>query len=123
MNRGDTAYLMLNYTLNGDPLVQDAYQEIELQIRSQENVSNVKKLMTQGEIEWGTLTYEDDHGVEQSFTGYYAHLDQEDTFALGDGMNDVQLRVMVSDEVGSSAIASMTLGAVLSRKVLTDDTD
>lgn len=122
MNRGDTAYLMLNYTLNGDPLTEDSYQEIELQLNPQ-GFHSVKKLMSKGEIGWGTLTYEDEHGDEQTFTGYYAHLDQEDTFALGDGINQVQLRVMVSDEVGSSAISSVTLGAVLSREVLIDDSN
>lgn len=33
MRRGDTAYLMLNYTINDEPLVEDAYQEIELVIK------------------------------------------------------------------------------------------
>ena len=29
MNRGDTAYLMLNYTINGEPLERGTYHEIE----------------------------------------------------------------------------------------------
>ena len=60
MNRGDTAILMLNYTINGDPLVEGAYQEIELQLNPQG--SGVKKLLSLGDIAWGSVTYEDEHG-------------------------------------------------------------
>lgn len=123
MNRGDTAFLMLNYTLNGDPLTEGSYQEIELQLNPQGNAMSVKKLLSLGEIQWGTVTYEDEHGDEQTFTGYYAFLTQEETFALRNGTNRVQLRILVNDEVGSSAISNVSLGEVLSSKVLTDDTD
>lgn len=120
MNRGDTAFLLLSYTLNGSPLVEGDYQEIELQLNPQNNYRNVKKLMTAGDIEWGTLTYTDSHGDEQSFTGYYAHLSQEETFNLTNGNNYAQLRIMMNDEVGSSGICQVDLGAVLSFEVLHD---
>lgn len=121
MNRGDTAILMLDYTFNGDPLQEGAYQEIELQLNPQG--AGVKKLLSLGQIVWGSVTYEDNHGDEQTFTGYYAFLTQEETFNLRNGKNTVQLRVMINDEVGSSAISEMSLGEVLSNKVLTDGTD
>lgn len=120
MNRGDTSYLMLDYTLNGDPLVVDTYQEIELTINEESSFRCVKKLLSKGEIEWGTLNYDDDEGHPQTFTGFYAHLSQEETFKLQQGANEVQLRILASDEVGSSAVSSMTLGRVLSSEVLTD---
>ena len=118
MNRGDTAYLMLNYTINGDPLQENAYQEIELQINRQSSSDSIKKLLSDNSIRWGTLTYEDNEGHTQSFTGYYASLSQEETFSLSAGKSNVQLRIMVNDEVGSSDVSSFDLGQVLSTKVL-----
>ena len=120
MNRGDTSFLMLQYTINGDPLVEGDYQEIELTINEQSSFRCVKKTLSGGGIEWGTLTYDDNEGHPQSFTGYYAHLSQEETFRLGNGANDVQLRILSNDEVGSSAVSSITLGRVLSSEVLVD---
>lgn len=119
MNRGDTAYLMLNYTINGDPLTEGAYQEIELQINNQFKTNNIKKLLSKGDILWGTLTYTEGN-VEKTFTGYYARLSQEETFSLTDGESEVQLRILVNDEVGSSAVSSVSFGNVLSRAVLDD---
>lgn len=118
-NRGDTAYLLLNYTLNGEPLQQDAYQEIEFQINKQGNLNAIKKLYSTGDIFWSSdFTYVDEEGQEQSFVGYVCKLSQEETFALSDGISDVQLRVMLNDEVGSSAYSQLDIGKVLSRKVL-----
>ena len=120
MNRGDTSFLMLNYTINGDPLTENSYTEMELTINEQSSVKCVKKLLSAGDIEWGTLSYTDSEGHPQTFTGYYAHLSQEETFTLQQGSNEVQLRILANDEVGSSAVSSMTLGKVLSSEVLTD---
>lgn len=125
-NRGDTSYLMLNYTINGDPIPQDV-QEIELQVRPQGQMLNIKKLLSDGTIQYGTLTYETEPVNEQddgerTFTGFYCHFSQNDTFILSDGNNEVQLRVMLNDEVCSSAITSLDLGKVLSNKVLEHET-
>lgn len=118
MNRGDTSFLMLDYTINGDPLVENAYNEIELTINEDSSFRCVKKLLSKGEITWGSITYDDDQGQPQTFTGYYAHLDQEETFKLQSGTNEVQLRILSNDEVGSSAVSTMELGRVLSSEVL-----
>lgn len=117
INRGDTGYLMLNYTLNGDPLEEGAYQEIELQINTQGATRSIKKLLTAGDIQWGTLTYVEE-SIEKTFTGYFAYLTQEETFLLKEGNTDVQVRIMLNDEVGSSAISPIKLGETLSKKVL-----
>lgn len=117
INRGDTGYVMLNYTLNGDPLEQGAYQEIELQFNTQGAARSIKKLLSKGDIEWGTLTYIEET-IEKTFTGYFCHLTQEETFLLKDGDVDVQVRIMLNDEVGSSDISPMRLGDALSKKVL-----
>lgn len=118
LNRGDTVCLLLNYNLNGEPLVEGAYQEIELQINKQDIYNNVKKTLSDGSIMWGEVTYIDDQGDEQTFIGYYANLSQEETFRLSTGNSDVQLRIMLNDEVGSSAISNISLGQVLSKKIL-----
>lgn len=34
-NRGDTAYLLLNYQVNNAPMEEGAYDEIELQINKE----------------------------------------------------------------------------------------
>lgn len=119
MNRGDTAYLLLDYTVNEAPLTEGDCQELELQINRQSTYSSVKKLLSDGGITWEDgYQYEED-GETKSFTGYVVHLTQEDTFKV-DGTCSIQLRVMKDNEVGSSEITSINLGAVLSRKVLED---
>lgn len=115
MRRGDTAYLMLNYTINDEPLVEGAYQELELVIKGTR--SSVRKTLTDETIKWGTLIYQDE-GEEKSFTGYYTHLEQKDTFKLEEGDLSVQLRVMIDDEVSSSEMSDINFGAILSNKVL-----
>lgn len=121
-NEGDTAVLMLNYKLNGEDLVENAYDEIELQINSQTNFYSLKKLLSAGDIEWGTVVYDttDDQGQEQeaTFTGYVASLTQEETFKLKKGTWQAQLRILVNGEVGSSGISALDIGDALSTKVL-----
>lgn len=121
MNRGDTSYLMLNYTINGDPLIEGGYEEIELQLNSERNFANVKKLLSTGDIRWGILDYTDNEGNPKTFTGYYARLSQEETFKLNDGSINVQIRVLLNGDVGSSSVDDFRLGQVLSEKVLTDE--
>lgn len=118
LNRGDTVCLLLNYNLNGEPLVEGAYQEIELQINKQGIFNAVKKTLSDGSIVWGEVSYLDDEGQAQTFTGYYANLSQEETFRLSSGASNIQLRIMLNDEVGSSAISSINLGQVLSSQIL-----
>lgn len=113
-NRGDTLCLMLNYNLNGNPLVQGAYQEIELQINKDSATKEIKKLLSNGDIKWGTVLKED--GTE--WTGYYADMSQDETFKLNAGPSQVQLRIKKDGEVGSSKETTFQLGTVLSSKVL-----
>ena len=117
MNRGDTVALMLNYQVNGSPLVQGGYDEIELQINKQSTDKSIKKLLSKGEIVWKTINYVKD-GATESFTGYVANLSQEETFLLAAGQSMVQLRVKIGDQVGSSENSMFNLGAVLSSEVI-----
>lgn len=116
-NQGDTACLILNYQLNGQPLEENAYDEIEFQINPQDNANSIKKLLSKGEIEWETVDYEEDD-VQKQFTGYVTYLSQEETFTLRRGTSECQIRILVGDEVGSSDITDLSLGRVLSKKVL-----
>lgn len=114
LNRGDTVCFGLDYNLNGSPLQEDAYQEIEFQINNEKSSKSIKKLFSKGEIVWGTI--EKRNG--EMFTGYYVKLSQKESFMLNAGPSMVQLRIKVDDEVGSSDESSFDLGAVLSSKVL-----
>ena len=116
-NEGDTVKLLLDYTINGSPMVEGDYDEIEFQINPQCSTNAIKKLLSKNEIVWGTATYVEDN-VTHEFTGYMCDLDQEDTFKIRDGVADCQLRVLIDGEVGSSEISALDLGNALSHKVL-----
>lgn len=113
MNRGDTVCLMLNYKINGQDLVRDAYDEIELQINNESSSKAIKKLLSNGGIKWSTIDYSGG-----TFTGYVVNLTQEETFKLATGQSTVQLRIKLNGQVGSSENSTFDLGAVLSTKVL-----
>ena len=117
MNRGDTVSLMLDYQINGSPLEEGAYDELELQINNQNSSKSIKKLLSDGTITWKTIHY-NDGSSDRTFTGYVADLDQEETFKLVAGQSMVQLRVKMGNQVGSSGSSTFTLGAVLSTRVL-----
>ena len=117
MNRGDTVCLMLNYQLNGEDLIQGAYEELELQINNENSSKAIKKLLSNGGIVWDTVTYYNE-GIEETFTGYVVHLTQSETFSLSTGQSTAQLRVKMNGEVGSSDNSYINLGAVLSTRVL-----
>ena len=118
-NRGDTTYLLLDYKVNGEQMVEGAYQEIELSLNKSDCYFSVRKTLSGGDITWEEdCTYIDSEGVEQTFTGYVAYLDQEETFALEEGNTQIQLSVMLNNEVGSSSMEVLDIGDVLSNKVL-----
>ena len=116
-NEGDTTLLLLDFTINGQPMEEDAYDELELQFNEQCSNTSVRKLLSAGDIVWGTATYEEDDEIK-NFTGYVCPLTQEETFKLREGITKCQLRVMLDGEVGSSEIIQFGLGDTLSREVL-----
>ena len=117
MNRGDTVSLMLDYQVNGEPLIENAYDEMELQINNESSSKSIKKKLSDGGIEWKTITYSS-NGNTESFTGYVVELSQDETFKLSAGQSTVQLRVKIGERVGSSDNATFTLGSVLSSTVI-----
>ena len=117
MNRGDTVTLMLNYQINGEPLVKDAYEEMELQINKDSSQRAMRKTLSGGDIKWETLTFYNE-GVEETFEGYTVHLSQSESFTLVSGQSQVQLRIKKNGEVGSSSQSNFVLGDSLSTQIL-----
>ena len=113
-NRGDTLCLSLKYKVNGEDMVKDAYEEIEFQINNAKSQKAIKKLLSNGGIVWDTVMEE----TGDMFTGYVVKLDQSETFSLVAGPSQVQLRVKMNGQVGSSKESTFSLGSVLSDKVL-----
>ena len=118
MRRGDTFCLMLNVKVNGEDMTQGAYDEIELQINKESSSKSIKKLLSDGDIVWDTVTYLNKNNVTETFTGYVAYFDQDETFKLNAGQSQMQVRVEKDGQVGSSDEDMLTLGNVLSSKVL-----
>ena len=97
MNAGDTIKVILNYTVDGEPLPSDFDGEIELTIGS------IRLTKTGEDIVWDS-----DEGA------FVAYLDQEDTFSLR-GTCQYQVRLKNSEgSVVSSSIQTMTFGKTLS---------
>ena len=117
-NRGDTLFLLIPFTVNGEPSQEGAYDEIELSINKGSLFNSIRKTLTGGDISWATVEY-DNEGVTETYTGYVAWLSQEDTFNLPEGTSQCQLRVRIGQDVGSSTILTdIVLGKVLSGKVI-----
>lgn len=114
-NRGDTLCLCLKYKIEGEDLVEGAYEELEFQINSAKSQKAIKKLLSKGEIVWGSVIEEK---TGELFTGYLVNLSQSETFTLVAGPSQVQLRVKKDGQVGSSKESQFELGSVLSDKVI-----
>lgn len=100
IRRGQTALILLVYTVNGEPLADIAPDEIEF------TFGGVQYYLTDGDI------YFDDE------EGYYAvFLSQETTLALK-GVASYQLRVLKDGFVGGSDIEYERIGNALSDVVL-----
>lgn len=100
MRKGDSNKLFLNYTVNGKPLGEEEYDELEF------TMENHSYLLSQGEIE---------HDMERKM--YLVSLTQEDTFALSSNPR-CQLRVRKGDTVKASAYSHIEVGETLSRRII-----
>lgn len=122
-NRGDTSYLLLDCTLNGEPIGDGQCEEIEVQINPQDNFRGVKKLLSKGEVVYMTdMEYETKEGdvwVTKTFTGYVCSLSQKDTFTISKGKSNFQIRALYNGEVGSTKLIPLEIGDSLSTEVLT----
>lgn len=105
-NQGDTIKLILDFTYNGQPLVQGAYAEMELQFEPQNREKSLKLTLTGGDIVW-----------DSTESKYVANLTQAMTFNLPTSAK-YQLRLKIGNEVRSSDIGIYYIGEALSSKVL-----
>lgn len=99
-NRGDTIDVVLAYTVNGEPITEGQFNEIEVYIG--EN----RYTLTDGTIVWDS---------EQEM--YTIFVDQEDSFKLST-KTEYQVRFRTGTKVISSNIKYMPIGKTLSNEVI-----
>lgn len=99
-NRGDTINISLAYTVNGEPITEGQFDEIEVYIG--EN----RYTLTDGTVVW-------DSGQKM----YTVFVDQEDSFKLTT-KTEYQVRFRIGIDVISSNIKYMPIGKVLSNEVI-----
>lgn len=99
MNRGDTLYIQLDYTVDDEPLKEGEWDEIEF------SFGNKQYSLTNGDIVW-------DDALEK----YCVFIDQEDSFALKNYVTHYQIRLKKDNEVISDNIKPFAIGAVISSK-------
>lgn len=100
MNKGDTLYIILDYTINGVPIEEMGLDEIEFIIgRKSFKLS------------------EDEITVDEATGKYAVAIGQADTFALG-GTSDFQVRFKKDGEVTSTDVDTIRLGKTLSKEVI-----
>ena len=100
MNSGDTVKIILNYTVDGVPISEGAFDEIEFSIgRKRYTLSDEK-------IAW-----------DEAAGAYSITLTQEDTFALA-GDQRYQIRLKKDGEVVSSGISVVNIGRSISKRVI-----
>lgn len=100
IRHGQTASIVLAYTVNGETLADYAPDELEFMF------GGVQYLLSDGGIVWS-----DDENA------FVVELDQTATFALP-STAQYQLRVLKDGVVGVSDIESVRIGAAISREVL-----
>ena len=101
MHSGDTITLILDYEVDGSPITENQFDEIEFCI------STNRYLLSKGDIVWGITE-----------NAYVIPLSQKDTFALAGGNISYQLRVKKDGKVSASEIEYMTIKQTLSDEVI-----
>ena len=98
MNRGDTLDIVLAYTVDGEPIQEGDFDEIEFSIGSR------RYTLTDGDITW-------DEGE-----GYIISIGQEDTLDMGRA--EYQVRFKKGSKVISSSVNTLILGKSISKTVI-----
>lgn len=99
-NQGDTLDIILDYTINGDPLTEGMCDEIEV------SIGDKQYTLTDGDIVW-------DSELEK----YTLFVDQEDTLAL-QGITEYQVRFKIGTKVASVPISKLLIGNSISTQVI-----
>lgn len=97
-NKGDTLYIVLDYLVDGEPLDDAQFDEIELY------VGKNRYLLTNGQIVW-----------DSNLGKYCVFVTQADSFKL-DTQSEYQLRLRKDDEVISTRIKRLFVGETISRE-------
>lgn len=100
MNKGDTSYITLDYTVDGVPLEEYGADEIEFYI------GNSQYRLSQGEIE-----------LDPETNKYILFLTQDDTFTFNKATT-YQIRVRKNEYVSSDNIKKLKFGDAISRTVI-----
>lgn len=100
MNKGDTITIYLNYTVDGVPIAENDFDEIEFSIGSK------RYTLTGEDIVW-----------DESAGAYKVALSQADTFALGYDSR-YQVRLKKDNTVISSGISVLSLGPTISKETI-----
>lgn len=100
MNKGDTITIYLNYTVDGVPIAENDFDEIEFSIGSK------RYTLTDEDIVW-----------DESAGAYKIALSQDDTFSLGYD-NRYQIRLKKDSTVVSSGISVLSLGPTISKETI-----
>lgn len=105
MIRGDTKDFNFKIKQGETYIDGSIYSEVEVQFNNQHYFQSLKKLKTNGEVEW----------INDHFKCY---LSQEDTFKLNDGNVQVQVRLYIDGICKGTIVKSFNVGKVLSSEVL-----
>ena len=100
-NRGDTLYLELDYTVNGLPIQEGDWDEIEFRLGSN------RYLLSEGDIEW-----------DSEIGKYVIFADQEDTFKLIGNVFEYQIRLRKGKEVVSDDVQRAAIGKTISQEII-----
>ncbi len=107
MNKGDTIRLILDYSVNDEPLAEGQFDDLELQLNKESfGKFNIKKLLSRNDIVW-----------DQDLGKYVCYLSQEESIKLPNRV-DYQLRCYDGDSVVSSCISQFCIGDILSKEIL-----
>ena len=112
MNKGDTIRLILDYSINDEPITEGQFEDLELQLNKESfGKFNIKKLLSQNEIVW-----------DSDLGKYVCYLSQEESFKLPNKV-DYQLRCYEDGSVISSCISQFYIGDILSKETLPYDSE
>ena len=107
MNRGDTANISLDISIDDTSITEGYADDIEVTFNPNQSPYCVTKSLKNGGIVWDTEN-----------ETYVMRLAQSDTFKLRTGENGWQVRLLIGDDVISSDIQTIEIGPANSANVL-----
>lgn len=107
MNRGDTANISLDISIDDAPIAEGYADDIEVTFNPNQSPYCVMKSLKNGGISW-----------DAESAKYVMRLAQSDTFKLRTGENGWQVRLLIGDDVMSSDIQTIEIGPVNSASIL-----